>query len=418
MGVALAVGALLLGGCGTQHSEAKTASGVTRQPCAKAVNKKHGCIYLGIISDLTTGPFRTTGVPITKAQAAFWNRVNQQGGIGDYDVDATTYVRDNHYDPATEQKEYKEIQGHVLALAQTLGSPTTSAILNDLQANKMLAVPASWSSAWLFQDVMLEVGASYCFQSMNAVDYAVKAYGAKSVMAVHYPGDYGDDDAAGVAVASKANGLRYTSMPTPTGANKQAATVDAIIKGKPDLVMLATGPADAEAIIGKTVARGFKGHFTGSYPVWIKTLLKGPAAQAIKSRFIQVYPWKPYAADSPGHAAMRAALRGADPNDSYITGWLSSYALKAVLQQAAQNKDLTHEGVFLAAQQITSVDFEGMMPEKAGNRVGDANDTAFRETVLLKPDDREFTGVRALNDFAAGPTATSYELTSPCFKTH
>jgi ABC-type branched-subunit amino acid transport system substrate-binding protein len=221
-----------------------------------------------------------------------------------------------------------------------------------------------------------------------------------------------------VAAAAKANDLRYTSMPTPTGASKQTATLDAIIKGKPDLVMLATGPADAEAIIGRAVARGFKGHFTGSYPVWIKNLLKGPAAAAIKARFIQVYPWKPYAADSPGHAAMRAALRGADPQDFYTTGWVSSYALKAVLQKAEQNNDLTHQGVFMAAKQITSVDFEGMLPAKAGNRVGAVNTTAFRETVLLKPDDREFTGVRVLGDFSAGPTATSYVLTAPCFKSH
>ncbi|HCT77628.1 MAG TPA: branched-chain amino acid ABC transporter substrate-binding protein, partial [Micromonosporaceae bacterium] len=41
-----------------------------------------GCIYLGIISDLTEGPFKALAVPITDAQKAFWKRVNQSGGIG------------------------------------------------------------------------------------------------------------------------------------------------------------------------------------------------------------------------------------------------------------------------------------------------------------------------------------------------
>jgi ABC-type branched-subunit amino acid transport system substrate-binding protein len=419
MGVVLVAGVLLLAGCGTgtQRSGVQVGPGVTDQPCPHAVNKRHGCIYLGLLPDLS-GPFRSIGVPVTKAQAAFWRRVDQQGGIGDYDVDATTYVRDNHYDPAIEKQAYQEIKDKVLALAQTLGSPTTSAILDDLRASKMLAVPLSFSSAWLFQDVMLEVGASYCFQSMNAVDYAVQTFKAKNVMTVHYPGDYGDDADAGAAVAARTRGIHYVSVPTGQGPDNQGAAVEAIVKGKPDMVVLATGPADAEALVSRAVARGFQGRFAAVNPVWIKSLLKGPAAEALRSRFLQIYTWKPYAADSPGHTAMREALRGADPDDSYISGWVPSYALKAVLEKAVQNRDLTREGVYKAAKQITSVDFEGMLPAKAGNRVGDVNTTAFRETVLLKPDDREFTGVRVLSDFSAGPSATSYDFKAPCFKSH
>ncbi len=80
---------------------ASTDVGVTKEACPKAVNKSHGCIYLGAISDLTTGPFKALAVPITDAQKAFWKRVNEKGGIGNYDIDVETYIRDNHYNPQT-----------------------------------------------------------------------------------------------------------------------------------------------------------------------------------------------------------------------------------------------------------------------------------------------------------------------------
>src|SRR5918999_932212 len=108
--------------------------GVTAEPCPEAVNPDNGCIYLGTISDLTEGPFASLAVPITDAQKAFWQRVNQQGGVHGFDVNVSKYVRDNKYKPDVHKQVYDEIKGHVLALAQTLGSPQTAAIIDDLQA--------------------------------------------------------------------------------------------------------------------------------------------------------------------------------------------------------------------------------------------------------------------------------------------
>ena len=66
----------------TEDGAIKTDFGVTKEPCPKAIDTTKGCIYLGTISDLTVGPFAPLAVPITKAQIAFWKRVNKAGGIG------------------------------------------------------------------------------------------------------------------------------------------------------------------------------------------------------------------------------------------------------------------------------------------------------------------------------------------------
>lgn len=409
--------ALAGAGCASGQDERVSAPvpGVTDEPCPKAVNPDHGCIYLGIISDLTVGPFTGLGVPMVTAQKAFWDRVNRQGGIGGYDIDVHTYVRDNKYDPAVQRRVFDEIKDKVLALAQSLGSPTTEAILNELRAARMIAVPASYPSRWEFEDVILESGASYCFESMNAIDYAVDNFGAKSVMSVHYPGDYGGEGAAGARLVAEARDLRYSEMETEQGAEKQEEVIRAILQQKPDVVMLTVGPAEVAAIVGKTVAAGYQGRFMGNNPTWVAAMLQSPAAEALKARYMVVAPWKTFSTDSPGHTAMRLALGRVKPDDAFTSGWIFSYPLKTVLERAAANGELTREGVYEAVGQVTTVDYEGMVPKKAGNFSASPNAAAFRESIVGRPDDREFTGAKVITDFFAGPTATAHNLDKPCY---
>lgn len=407
---------LSLAACGSDGGETARSPGVTDKPCPQAVNKQHGCIYLGIISDLTAGPFKNLGPVFTKSQQAFWKRVNEQGGIGDYDIDVTAYVRDSKYDVALHKQAFQELKGKVLALAQTLGSPTTTAILPDLRANQMVAVPASYTSAWEFQDIILESGASYCMEMMNGVDYAIGEYRPTKILAVHYAGDYGGDAAAGARFAARRRNLGFVDVVTAQGAEKQGAAVDAIIKHRPGVVTLTTGPADAVAIMNRAVARGFSGRFVGSNPTWNKSLLKDTTtASVVNARYLLASAFKPLATDSPGHTAMRAEIGDVEPDDTYTSGWAWSYPLKAVLQKAARRGELTRPGVLKALKQLNTVDYEGMLPADAGNFTGDISTVAFNRSLVLRPDSGELTGVKVLKDFFAGDTAKSFTLDKPCY---
>jgi len=421
LGSAAAALVLALAACGGGPQDKGAAApvpGVTDEPCPKAVNPDNGCIYLGIISDLSSGPFRLIGSSTTAAQQAFWRRVNQQGGIGGYDIDATTYVRDNKYDVATHKRAYQEIRTKVLALAQTLGSPMTTEILPLLKKDKMVASTVSWTSLWEFEDILIKSGTNYCFEAMNAVDYAVEAWGIDSVMAVHYPGDYGGDAAGGARIAAERNRLKFTDVPTPTGADKQRPAIDKIVKESPDLVLLSTGPQEATVLIGQATARGYRGRFIGSAPSWSKLMLKvkdRTTAEAIRTRFLQAAPWKPFATDTPGHAAMRAALGKVDPNDAYMAGWIWSYPLKTVLQTAIDQNKLTRAGLYQTLRNLGAVDYEGMLPTERTTGPGRAP-ASMRSTVLNTPADDGYTGVKTVKDFFTGPTARDHTLTEPCFK--
>lgn len=393
--------------------------GVTDEPCPGAVNPDNGCIYLGTLSDLSAGPFAALGAAITQAQAAFWRTVNEQGGIGGaYDVDVATYVRDNRYDPPTHSALYFEIKPNVLALAQTLGAPTTAAILDDMAQSDVVATPASWTSGWAFADVILESGANHCVESMNGVDYLLDVEGveARSVMAIHYAGDYGTDGAAGARIAAEARGLAFADVETGVGTVNQAGTIDRLVAEAPDIAVLSTNPADMATIVTQAVARGFDGRVVGNGPTWSPGVLQSPDIAAVEQRYLQARPWATYAADTPGHQAMRAALGIEDGGDDLTNGWVWSYPLRAVLEQAYADGDLTRQGVVDAVGELDRVDYQGMLPEDAGNLGAEPNEGRIvRATVFARVDRASPTGVTVGDGFYTGPTAAAHRFDGPCY---
>lgn len=418
VGVALAASALVLAGCGRGGDDEKSGAspGITDEPCPNAVNEDNGCIYLGVISDLTKGPFAPLAVPITDAQKAFWKKVNEDGGIDGYDVDVEKYIRDAEYNPELHNQMYQEIRDDVLALAQTLGSSQTLAILEDMKSDDVVGVPASWNSAWEFEDQILEAGASYCFEAMNGVDWAVENRGVKnSVLHIAYAGDYGGDAGEGVKAAAEAHGLDYKHIETPAGQDNQAGAVAEVLKMKPDLVFITTGPAEMATIVGGAAARGYQGTVVGSSPTWNPALAKSPAAPALEAMYFQAGPWGPWGTDTPGHEAMRQALGDVTPNDGYTAGWVWSYPLFEAMKKAAEDGDLTRESLVEAAGSLDSVDFEGMLPDEAGATGGDPADVAFRQSVISGVDLKAPTGVKVVQDFFVGPTAEAADLSEPCF---
>ena len=405
----------------TNEEGIRTDVGVTAEPCPDAVNEDNGCIYLGTLSDLTVGPFSPLAPAIVAAQKAFWNRVNEEGGIGGYDVDVTKYVRDNKYDAQTTNEVYQQIKPNILALAQTLGSDTTAAILEDLKSSNIVAAPAAWSSAYAFEDIILESGANYCVETMNAIDFAT---GAKpdidSIMAVHYPGDYGDDAAGGAQYAAEELGLSFTSVVTGPG-TEQAGAVSQIMTERPDLLIITTGPREMATLVGGVYAQaattGYTPMVIGTSPTWHRDLLASPAAPALTAAYFQSGPWGPWDSDTPGHRALREALGEPETiTDGFTAGWVWSYPLKAALEAAAENGDLTRAGVAAAAKALTSVDYEGMLPTGAGNYAGGAAGQV-KASIISKPDPESSTGVSPVTQLMVGPTAEGFTLTEPCYET-
>ena len=395
--------------------------GVTDEPCPEAINPNNGCIYLGVLSDLTEGPFAPLATQVVTGQQDFWTYVNQQGGISGFDVNIAANARDNKYDPAVHSQEYRSIESNILALAQTLGTPQTQAILPDMEADNVIGVPASWWSGWQFPEtdggVLLESGSSYCMQAMSGLDWWTENKSPISkVVAVGPPGDFGGDYAAGAKAWASANGVEFAgfieSAPNAIAGNQDAA-VQQILESGADMVAIGTGPAEVAEIVGKSVASGFKGQFLGAAPTWNPLLLKTAAAPALLAAFTNVGTTGSFGTPSAAMDAMQAQLgEGVLPaNDGYTYGWVWQYPMKAALAKAAASGDLTREGLVAAVQGGVEVDYEGALPNSL---VGGPPADVDRSVSVNIPSEDAALGIETLLVGYTGPTAAAYDYSAPC----
>lgn len=416
LALALTLG-LPLSSCSSQDlvSARKGTPGITEKACPNAVNKDNGCIYLGFLTDQSSAAFKATAAIVTEAQRAFWQRVNLQGGIGGYDIDATSNVLDNGYDPAKNLSALRASKNKVLAYAQMFGSQPTVEALPELKRESIVTVPVGFTSEWVFAENVLESAASYCIEAMNGIDYAVEAFPRKgfrvdSVLAIHYPGDYGADAAGGARKAAQAHGLKFEDIAVAPGLKPSAAAIQKIIETNPSLVMLSVGPPDTAAVVGAASKAGYRGRYIGSNPGWSPSLLESAAGPAFERQYWQATIAREFATDSPGHAAMRKALKQVAPSDTYVSGWILSYPLKAALEQAAASGELSRQSLLEAVRHLKPVDYEGILPPgDPGPRRGS------RQSTIGHADLTQYSGIRSDTDFFEGPTSKRFSFDKPCY---
>lgn len=407
---------LAVSGCGREDADPEAIPGVTDEPCPEAVDEAKGCIYLGVLTDLT-GVFKGVGVPFTQAQKDFWGKVNADGGLGDYEVDVVTHVRDTKYDTDAHAQMFQEINEDVLAIAQSLGTAHTNTILSDAEEADMILGPASLGSNWIFEDNTIEIGTSYCAEAMNMVDHAVDNLGAEKIAVVHFPGDYGDDAMVGARIAAEERGIEFADITTEPGQEKQGPVVAALLREEPDAVIIATSPTEMAAVVGGAAQQGLQVPFLGSIPSWNALVLGTPAGPAIEALYQQASSFPTWEDGGDGFAEMReVAGANATPNDWYALGWAGSYVMKAVLEAAVEADDLSRAGVLEAAQSLDGVDGEGSLPEGSGNYAADAQERAVRVTQLNKVDPSAASKVSVAVEPFTGPTAEGYEFTEPCYQ--
>jgi hypothetical protein len=98
-------------------------------------------------------------------------------------------------------------------------------------------------------------------------------------------------------------------------------------------------------------------------------------------------------------------------NDGFTWGWAWSYALKALLEAAADKGDLTRQGLADALVGL-EVDYEGMMP--ARSFTASPNETIDRAAVISRVDPAKPLGLSEVEAGYTGPTAKSFKFTRDC----
>lgn len=416
-----------------------TATGSPEEEIATDVGVDDTTIKIGLLADLT-GIFAPLVTDIVTAQEVYWDRVNEAGGIAGRQIELV--VEDTGYDVTTHGEKYEEIREEVVALSQSTGSPHTASIVPDMEEDNMVAVPLTWYSGWADPEIgtnVLEQGTNYCLEAMNVVDWLTRKHeednGEKPTLAIiSFPGEYGQDGATGAKIAAEELGLEvvYDGEGAVVPGQDQTAVISGIVQANPDWVFTTINPTTLGEIMGGAVAQGFQGMWTGSLPSYDFRMLDTPIAEAIDQFYWQSSYQVSYGTDVPGMAELTEAMTAAEPDarvsDAAVIGWIEARIIETVLRQAAENGDMTRQGVLDAALSIPEIDFGGLQPKQT--YAGEPNEYVLRQSAIFKPS-LEFynegggasatyggggnTGSELVEDFFASETAENYNYDGACF---
>jgi len=423
----------------TTAAPTTTAGGGDEAPAIKTdvgVDADAKVISLGLLADLT-GLFAPLVIDITDAQQVYWDTVNAAGGIDGWTVDLV--IEDTNYNVEQHAEKYEKIRGDVVAISQSTGSPTNVATLPEYMEDGKLVLPLSWYSGWAipeFDDgLMIEQNTNYCLEAMNLVHFMQDMGGTKVALAT-FPGDYGQDAAAGVKKAIDFYGMElvYDGEAAVIPGQDYTAVIAGIAGSGADWTFLTTNPSIGAEILAGAVQAGYAGRFTGSVPTYNFALLDSAAGPLYDALYYQSAYNVTWGDDTPGNNAMRDAMSAAfpdrRPSDSFIIGWNESITMHRVLEAALASGDLTQAGVVAAANSLEGIDFGGSAPNQS--YAGTPNDYVQRSLAIYDIDMAAYTaaggpaqtlsqadgttGSVLAVDFFVGDAAAAYDFTAACYE--
>ena len=361
--VATIAAALALGACGKDDEGSggggeaggvKTGPGVT-----------DSTIRVGEMTDLT-GVFGVLGKAITQGQEVFWDEQNTAGGVCDRKVELV--VKDHGYDPQNAVSQYRDISPNVAAIGQMVGSPIAAALGPQLQRDSMLTVLAAWPPTLLKAENIAILGAAYDLETINGIDHMIengKLEKGGKIGAIYFEGDYGEGGFAGVKAAAEMNDLTVVEQKIKATDEDMTAAISKFRREKVDAIWLTVAPAQTASAAGVAKAQGLNVPIGGNGPVFSVTLLETPAKAALEENLTVYASGAPFALKAPEVEKAAAAYKKKYPKElpqaAAIFGYSEGYVMKAVLEKACENKDLSREGIVKAFRELSGLETGGLV---------------------------------------------------------
>lgn len=316
----------------------------------------------------TSGRVSVIGGPLTAGNKAYFDQLNAAGGVaGRYPVELV--VRDSRYEVPAAAQEYAATKDDVVMYAQVLGTAVVSALLPDLDADGIVAAPASLDSFWVREQHLLPIGGPYQVQAINGVDWYVKEGDGegKKICSLTQDDPYGEAGQQGLDFAADELGIdlgpqvRFTA-----GATDYTTQVNQLQGEGCEAVLFVATPADAAAALGKAAQVGYAPTWLAQSPVWLKLLFQGdlrPYAEANVVLLTEGPAWGDTSVK--GMVDIMEALAtygGGQQPDLYFTfGYTQARAVHQVLEAAVAAGDLSHEGIVEALDGIELFEFDGLV---------------------------------------------------------
>lgn len=409
----LAVGSALLlliagGACGKAEDESsssgagdvKTGPGVTADT-----------ITLGQLTDLS-GVFAPLATAFTQAQEMYWKEQNASGDICGRKVKLIN--KDAAYDVQKAVSLYKDTEPDVAAISQVVGSPIIAALLPSFEKDNMLAVAAAWPPAFLDAEPVSIIGATYDIEAINGIEWLMENKGLKEGDAIgdlYFEGDFGEGGLIGVKYAAEKFGLRVVEQKIKATDEDMSGAAAKFKREGVKAIWVTTAPAQLASLAGVAKSIGLDVPIGTNGPVFGPQLLDTPVGPTLEKNVTVFNSGAAYASEDAEAKKVAAAYEKAYPKgipqQAVMTGYSEAQVMKAVLDKACENKDLSREGIVKAFRELKGVDTGGLISgELDFTQVGQASTKAVYAHDVEKSSPG---GLKTVGDVLDYETAQSYE---------
>ena len=378
----LLVLALAATGCGTKGDDTASSSGEVKT--GPGVDGK--TIKLGVLTD-TSGVFASLGATVTQGNQLGIDEINKAGGICGRQLELV--VKDHGYDVQRAVTAYAEEEPQVAGMLQLLGSPMTTALLDQLAEDKMLGATATWASTLLKSDWIQISGATYDIEIINGLSYLVEsgklAKGDK-IGHVYLEGEYGANGYAGSKYAAEKLGLTVEPIQVKATETDLTSAVTKLKGAGVKGIVVTTSPKQTASIAGVAAATGLDVPILGNNPVYSPLLLSTPAGPALEKNLYISGSSIPLSADNPAAEKVLAAFKAKYPGKPSNAGVTYGYGVAKIYEQtlkaACDAKDLSREGLEKAFRTLKNVDTDGIIAPLDYSEKGAI---PARETYVVRP---------------------------------
>jgi ABC-type branched-subunit amino acid transport system substrate-binding protein len=404
----LAVLTMLVAACGSSSSG--TGAGATMK-AGPGVDVQAKTITLGILTPLTGPIAAPIGIPLTAGVELFFNAVNDAGGIDGFKV--VLVERDSKYSPQLQVQGYNDIHAKVAMIAESLGTPPTVAIKDLAAQDHLLVSAATLASSLAREKYLLLSGTPYRLQVENAFDYVVNTLHDTNPKTgiIYQNDDYGQDGLTGYQEAVKAYSLNDVGQAAfAVTDTSYVAQVSQMKAAAAKYVFLTTTPTATASIVLTAHTLGYDPQWILQSPAFSPQLLAVPGLGTLLTKEAWVvYQGATWGDTSkPGMKEMLDDLAKAQskqaPDGFFQAGFTESKITYAILKKAADNNDLTRDGIFKAFESLHNVDLGGLLPNVSYGSTPDQR-VPTRDSIIYALDPTAPAGAKALSGDFTGTAA-------------
>lgn len=350
-------------------------------------------IRLGVITP-TSGPVADIGNALTAGNQAYFEALNAEGGVaGEYEVELD--IRDSQYTDTVAAQEYDAIKEDVVMFAQILGTPIITTLLESLEADNMVAGPATLDAEWVRSQHLLPIGAPYQVQAANAVDYWINEMDGEgtNICAEIQDDPYGEAGLQGLEAAVDAHGMELVEVQRHSLLNEDfTPQVTALQNADCDMVFLVAVPFDVPGLFSKVVELDFQTQWFGQSPTWEGTgaYARGDFGPYLEENFIWAADGVEYGDESvDAMADLVAAQEGSDsdPDVYFNFGYAQAWAVTQVLEAAVENGDLSRDGIIDAMNGLEQITVGGLFGDYEWGAPEDRNPPRGTSFFSVNPDE-------------------------------